>query len=182
MFWWTTPLDMGCCPLWMLSLDITRSRWPRKTERLSQYRIGGHVLLQGDAVWSKEYRGDVPASHDCAVSWYDSQGNGGLCRWHDRQVLGLRRRWIWRKCLTDFGNTVFVFIRKRKPGGGLVLCQVSYSGSLSAEEKSKSTCKRQSNYRHAGTKDRERNQGFLGQATIHQQVHCPAHTHLWADL
>ena len=35
MFWWTTPtpLDMGCCPLWMLSLDITRSRWPRKTER-----------------------------------------------------------------------------------------------------------------------------------------------------
>lgn len=44
----------------MLSLDITRSRWPRKTERLSPYRIGGHVLLQGDAVWSKECRGDVP--------------------------------------------------------------------------------------------------------------------------
>ena len=33
-----------------------------------------HVLLQGDAVWSKECRGDVPASHDSAVSWYDSQG------------------------------------------------------------------------------------------------------------
>lgn len=47
--------------------------------------------------------------------------------------------------------------KHRKPGGGLVLRQVSYSGSLSAEDKSKSTCKSQSNYRHAGTKDRERN-------------------------
>lgn len=71
----------------------------------------------------------------------------------------LRRPWIWRKCLTDCGNTVFVFIRK-KPGGGLVLCQVSYSGSLSAEDKSKSTWKSQSNYRHAGTKDREINLGL----------------------
>lgn len=42
----------------------------------------------------------------------------------------------------------------------LVLRQVSYSGSLSAEEESKSTCKSQSNYRHAGTKDRERNPGL----------------------
>ena len=53
MFWWTTPLDMGCSLFWMLSLDISRSRWPRKTERkrrLSPYQIGGHVLLQGDAV------------------------------------------------------------------------------------------------------------------------------------
>ena len=77
MFWWTTPtpLDMGCCPLWMLSLDITRSRWPRKTERKRRLSPGGHVLLQGDAVWSKECRGDVPASHDSAVSWYDSQGS-----------------------------------------------------------------------------------------------------------
>ena len=53
MFWWTRPLDTGCCPLWMLSLDITRSRWPKKTERkqrLSPYQVGGHVLLQGDAV------------------------------------------------------------------------------------------------------------------------------------
>lgn len=37
-----------------------------KTAFITQ--IGGHVLLQGDAVWSKECRGDVPASHDCAVS------------------------------------------------------------------------------------------------------------------
>ncbi|KAL0300417.1 UNVERIFIED_CONTAM: hypothetical protein Scaly_3047700 [Sesamum calycinum] len=52
MFWWTTLQDMGCWPKWMLSIDITRSRWPRKTERkrrLSPYQIRGHVLLQGDA-------------------------------------------------------------------------------------------------------------------------------------
>lgn len=42
-----------------------------------------------------------------------------------------------------------------------MLRQVSYSGSLSAEEKSKSTCKSQSNYRHAGTKDRERKKRIL---------------------
>ena len=27
-------------------------------------------------LWSKECRGDLPASHDCALEWYDEQGNG----------------------------------------------------------------------------------------------------------
>jgi len=48
-------------------------------------------------LWSKECRGDLPASHDCALSWYDEQGNGGLCRWHDRQVLLGRNPAFWRK-------------------------------------------------------------------------------------
>jgi len=33
MFWWTRPLDMGCCPLWMLSLDITGSSKMAEEER-----------------------------------------------------------------------------------------------------------------------------------------------------
>lgn len=92
--------------------------------------------------------------------------------------LGLKKTVNLKKVFDRLRKYSLRLHPKKKAGRVLVLCQVSYSGSLSAEDKSKSTCKRQRNYRHAGTKDRERNLGFFGQATIHQQVHCPAHTHL----
>lgn len=68
--------------------------------------------------------------------------------------------------------SVFVFIRKSLC---LVLRQVSYSGSLSAEEESKSTCTKAIIDMPVPKTEKEIR---VGQATIHQQVHCPAHTHL----
>lgn len=53
------------------------NRWARVLlvdEIFSPFRI-----LSPTHLCPKECQGDVPTSHDCAVSSYDSQGNGVLC-------------------------------------------------------------------------------------------------------
>lgn len=37
MFCWTTLLDIGCCLVWMLSLDISRSRCIQATTNLKRF-------------------------------------------------------------------------------------------------------------------------------------------------